>query len=175
MSMPSHQAASKAYAAIDLETSINSASPHKLILMLYEGAVAALYKARVFMQEKKVAQKGQEISHAIGIIDTGLASCLNQELGGEIAQNLASLYDYMSRRLLEANIHNNVEYINEVIGLLNELKGAWEQIGSVVGNAPASTATAAADTGLALESMPSSVINNGTGAEVPTSVSYGKA
>jgi len=169
MNMSAYQAASKSYAALDLETSINSASPHKLILMLYEGAISSLHKARIFMQEKQTAQKGQEISRAISIIDEGLASCLNEEQGGDIAKNLASLYEYMSFRLMQANIHNNVEWLDEIIKLLTDLRGAWEQIGALA-TTPPSTGQ-----GLELEAMSPAGINTNQGAETPASVSYGKA
>jgi flagellar protein FliS len=62
------------------------------------------------------------------IIDEGLKSCLNMNVGGEMAQNLAALYDYMNQRLLIANLKNDTSILDEVSGLLSELKGAWEAI-----------------------------------------------
>ena len=131
-----------AYATVGLETSINSASPHKLISMLYDGALTALAKAAAQMKAGDIAAKGNSISQAISIIDNGLRASLNKKQGGEIAESLDSLYEYMSNRLLAANIGNHPEYIEEVRTLLKELKGAWEQIG-----AP-SRADAGAATGL---------------------------
>lgn len=174
MNMSAYQAASKAYASVDLETSINSASPHKLILMLYEGAITSLHRAKALMQEKKIEEKGKEISRAISIIDEGLAACLNQDQGGDIAVNLASLYEYLSFRLLQANMHNNIEWVEEVMTLLNELKGAWEQIGDAAAMPAATTSPAeAANESLQLETMPTA-LNNNTNAESTVSVSYGK-
>jgi flagellar protein FliS len=116
-----------AYAKVGLETSITSASPHKLIAMLYDGALTALAKASHQMKTGDVAGKGNSISQAISIIDNGLRASLDQK-GGEIAQSLDALYEYMSGRLLAANLNNQPEYLDEVRNLLKELKGAWDQI-----------------------------------------------
>lgn len=117
-----------AYAKVGLETSITSASPHKLIAMLYDGALTALAKASHQMKSGDVAGKGNSISQAISIIDNGLRASLDQKSGGEIAQSLDALYEYMSGRLLAANLNNQPEYLDEVRNLLKELKGAWDQI-----------------------------------------------
>lgn len=116
------------YAKVDLETSIGSASPHKLIAMLYEGALTVLAKASHQMKTGDVAGKGNSISQAISIIDNGLRVSLDKKIGGEIAENLDALYEYMSARLLMANLNNQAEYLDEVRKLLKELKGAWDQI-----------------------------------------------
>src|SRR5689334_14605377 len=93
-----------AYAKVGLETGVTAASPHKLIVMLYDGALAAIMTGITQMKAGNVQEKGKAISKAIQIIDNGLRASLDKEVGGEIAQNLDALYDYMSRRLLEANI-----------------------------------------------------------------------
>ena len=84
------------------------------------------------MQQGKVAEKGKEISKAIDIIDTGLKQSLNYEAGGELAENLASLYEYMTMQLLRANLENNVAYVQEVYQLLSDIASAWQQIGANV-------------------------------------------
>jgi len=117
-----------AYATIGLETSISSASPHRLISMLYDGALTALSRAVVQMKAGDIAAKGKSLSQAIAIIDTGLRASLDKKGGAGIAESLDSLYEYMSNRLLTANLSNRYDYIEEVHQLLNELKGAWEQI-----------------------------------------------
>jgi len=117
-----------AYAMVGLETSISSASPHKLISMLYDGALTALSKALAQMKAGDIAAKGKSISQAIAIIDTGLRASLDKKGGAGIAESLDALYEYMSNRLLAANLENRLEYIEEVRTLLNDLKGAWEQI-----------------------------------------------
>jgi len=116
------------YARVGLETSVATASPHQLILMLFDGALLAIAKATTAMQQKNVADKGQAISHAIDIISNGLAASLNFSEGDELANRLAALYDYMCRRLLHANLHNDLAALNEVSHLLGEIKSAWEEI-----------------------------------------------
>ncbi len=118
-----------AYAKVGLETGVSSASPHKLIVMLYDGALAAIMTAITQMKAGNIQEKGKAISKAIRIIDDGLRASLDKEAGGEIARNLDALYDYMSRRLLEANINNSPEMLDEVRGLLADLRDTWNQIG----------------------------------------------
>ena len=118
-----------AYANVGLETGIASASPHKLIVMLYDGALVALLGARSNIAAGNIAAKGAAISKAITIIDNGLRASLDKSAGGEIAENLDALYDYMSRRLLQANLKNDVAIVDEVHGLLADLRGAWVAIG----------------------------------------------
>lgn len=118
-----------AYSQVGVETSIASASPHKLISMLFDGAILAISHGRLHMQQGNVAAKGAAISKAIAIIDEGLKVSLDEDAGGELAQNLKALYEYMSNRLLMANIKNDAQGLDEVARLLGELKGAWEQIG----------------------------------------------
>ena len=118
-----------AYAKVGAETGVEAASPHKLISMLFEGALMSVAAARGHMQRKEIAAKGAAITRAIAIIDEGLKISLDVKAGGELAQNLKSLYEYMCHRLLEANLKNEVEPLNEVGRLLSELKGAWDSIG----------------------------------------------
>jgi len=122
------QRAIHAYTKVGLETGVEAADAHKLVLMLYEGALLALLEARQCMERREVAAKGQAISKAVMIIDGGLKASLDIEAGGELGERLANLYDYMSERLLQANLHNRPELIDEVSRLLTELRGAWEQI-----------------------------------------------
>jgi len=117
-----------AYANVGLETGIASASPLKLIIMLYDGALAALLGAKHNMAAGNIAAKGSAISKAITIIDNGLRASLDKSAGGEIADNLDALYDYMTRRLLEANLKNEVGMVEEVHRLLADLRGAWVAI-----------------------------------------------
>ncbi len=128
-----------AYAKVGVETGVVAASPHKLIVMLFDGAIAAIGNARQHMQAGNVAEKGKVISKAIAIIDEGLRASLDKKAGGAIAQNLDSLYEYMGNRLVEANLKNQPEILEEVLGLLRDLKSAWEAIGTTgtSGNAPA--------------------------------------
>lgn len=106
----------KAYAQISVESAVMSASPHQLIEMLFDGANSALVRARLFLEQGDVVAKGEALSKAINIIDNGLKAGLDQEKGGEIATNLSELYDYMIRRLLQANLRNDAQAIEEVKG-----------------------------------------------------------
>jgi flagellar protein FliS len=117
-----------AYANISLETGVTAASPHKLIVMLMDGAMVAIAAARQHMQLHEIAKKGEAISKAITIIDSGLRASLDSKAGGEIAANLAALYEYMSNQLLTANLKNDDSKLQEVYELLKELKEAWESI-----------------------------------------------
>lgn len=126
----STSAAISAYNKVGVESGVTSADPHKLISMLYQGALLAIANARNGILRKDIPAKGQAISHAILIIDTGLNASLNKEVGGELALNLSALYDYMSQRLLFANINNDMAALEEVSRLLGELKEAWESIRS---------------------------------------------
>ncbi|HAZ54352.1 MAG TPA: flagella export chaperone FliS [Franconibacter helveticus] len=118
----------KAYAQIGVESAVMSASPHQLITLLFDGAMSALVRARLFMQQGETVAKGEALSKAINIIDNGLKAGLDQEKGGEIADNLSSLYDYMIRRLLQANLRNDTQAIEEVEHLLTNIAEAWKQI-----------------------------------------------
>jgi flagellar protein FliS len=117
------------YSNTSMETGVYDADPHRLIMLLFEGAALTVSSAIGHMERNEIAQKGRSISHAIAIIDKGLSASLDMKAGGEIAQNLSSLYDYMTRRLLHANLNNDVAALKEVLGLIGELRGAWEAIG----------------------------------------------
>jgi flagellar protein FliS len=120
--------AAQTYAKVGLETGVATASPHQLILMLFDGALLAIAKATTAMQQKQITDKGQAISQAIDIISNGLGASLNFSVGDELPNRLAALYDYMCRRLLHANLHNDQAALNEVSHLLGEIKSAWAEI-----------------------------------------------
>lgn len=117
-----------AYAQGGLEAQVQSATPHQLILLLFEGASTAITVARLHMEQGDVAQKGKLISQAIDIITNGLKASLNLDAGGKLAGQLAALYDYMARRLLSANLENNLAALDEVSKLLGEIHSAWIEI-----------------------------------------------
>lgn len=112
-----------------LEQEVEAASPHKLICMLFDGALKAIMLARARMHDKDVAAKGEAISKAIAIIEEGLRLSLDKNgPGAEIAANLDNLYEYMSARLLVANLKNDVMALDEVQFLLGQLRDAWATI-----------------------------------------------
>ncbi|SEO14606.1 flagellar protein FliS [Duganella sp. CF517] len=117
-----------AYAKVGMETGVVAASPHKLIVMLFDGALVALSTALNGMRSGNIAEKGKSISKAIMIIDSGLRAALDKKAGGEIAEGLDSLYEYMSGRLVTANITNEPAILEEVQRLLIELRDAWNAI-----------------------------------------------
>ena len=116
------------YKNVGIESGVAAADPHKLILMLYQGALLAIASAKNQILRKQISAKGSSITKAIKIIDEGLKACLDVEAGGEIGKNLYRLYDYMNQRLLIANLKNDTAILDEVSALLSELKGAWESI-----------------------------------------------
>ncbi|MDD3352511.1 flagellar export chaperone FliS [Zoogloea sp.] len=124
--------AANAYAQVGLETGVSDADPHKLILMLFEGALLSIATASAAIDSKDIPGKGMAISKAIEIINDGLKLSLDYEAGGELAERLGALYDYMTNRLLYANLHTSRPALEEVAGLLRDIKGAWESIGTTV-------------------------------------------
>ena len=124
MFSPGHSGAN-AYARVGVETGVMGASPHRLIVMLYQGARQAIAQARMHVQQGNVPARGEAIGKAIQIVESGLQLSLNLEVGGEIAERLDALYSYMSRRLLEANIKQSEAMLVEVDGLLATLEEAW--------------------------------------------------
>lgn len=117
-----------AYRQVAIESDVSTADPHKLIQLLFDGARAALAIARTAMQANDIPRKGAAISQAIRIIDSGLRASLDLEQGGDLAAKLDALYDYMSNRLLHANLKNDLAAIDEVNNLLAEIQGAWAEI-----------------------------------------------
>src|SRR5690349_9726493 len=124
----SMKSGASAYAKVGVETGVMAASPHKLIVMLFEGAMVAVNSAAQLMGAGDIAGKGKSISKAIAIIEEGLRASLDRQTGGEIAANLDALYQYMNTRLVLANRDNDREKLEEVLRLLAELKGAWDAI-----------------------------------------------
>ena len=127
MNMTRLHGAVQAYSKVGVASGVEQASPHRLIQMLMEGAIEKVAKAKGYMERKEIANKGSHISWAISIID-GLRASLDKTNGGDIADNLDDLYDYMTRRLIRANMENNPDLLDEVISLLRSIKGAWEDI-----------------------------------------------
>ena len=109
------------------KTNVITADPKRLVLMCYEGAIENLKIARNRYAEKDYEGKASVVNKAQNIISE-LQCSLDFEKGGSIAGNLESLYNYMSRRILHADVNKDVGAIDEVIGMLSELKSAWEEV-----------------------------------------------
>ena len=120
-------AAAQQYQKIDTLSNIESASPHRLIQLMMERALAKIGVARGHMERREVQRKGANISDAINIIE-GLQASLNHKADQRMSENFDALYAYMMRRLLQANLHNELAILDEVAGLMSELKEAWDAI-----------------------------------------------
>jgi len=119
-----------AYATIGIDMSIESASPHKLVLMLFDGAILAIAQATAQSKSGDKMAMSESILKASNIISQGLRDSLDPTAGGELAVRMAALYDYMCVRLQFANLRGDVAIFKEVSGLLSELRSAWEEIAS---------------------------------------------
>lgn len=117
----------QAYQRVNTQTSITDADPHKLIQLLYNGALERINMAKARMQAKDYEGKGKLIGKAIEIIG-GLRSFLDFEKGGDLAARLEGLYDYMERALLEASARNDMAKLDEVANLLRSVKEGWDGI-----------------------------------------------
>lgn len=118
----------ESYARVGVQVDVEEASPHRLILMLFDGAIAAVSIAKIHMEAGEIPQKGESISKAISLINNGLLASLDKEAGGDLAERLAALYEYMASRLLFANMKNSLATLDEVSELLSSLRDAWAQI-----------------------------------------------
>lgn len=115
------------YAKVKNGVGVTEATPHRLIQMLMEGALDKIAIAKFHIEQNEVGPKGESISTALSIID-GLRVSLDKSAGGEIAENLDALYEYMGFVLVEANLNNNIAQLDEVSQLLREIKSAWDAI-----------------------------------------------
>ncbi len=119
-----HATALAAYQTVGTAAEVDGARPERLIQMLLDGALNRIYTAKGELQRGDIAAKGSLIGKAISIVD-GLRMSLNPE-AGEISRNLEDLYDYIARRLFEANVTNNPDLLDEAATLLHEIKSAWD-------------------------------------------------
>ncbi|UTF60803.1 flagellar export chaperone FliS [Gilvimarinus sp. DA14] len=125
--MSPYSAAARQYQQVNVQSSVVDASPHRLIQMLFEGALERIAQAKGAMLRSDIALKGELISKAIKIIQ-GLQGSLNDNEGGDLAANLDQIYDYIIRTMIQANRQNKPELLDECGQLLGEIKSAWDQI-----------------------------------------------
>lgn len=118
----------QSYQNVGFETDIRGSDPHRLIVLLFEGALSALDRAEAALAARNIQDKTNALTRAIEIILDGLGASLNLEEGGDVAANLKALYDYMASRLTHANFQNDLGAIQEVRGLLSEISEAWKEI-----------------------------------------------
>lgn len=123
---------SSVYRQVGLETAVAGATPHKLVMMLFDSAVEALSMARSAMRDGQIEMKGHAIGRAVRIIEEGLKAGLNLKEGGELAANLRDLYVYVELQLTRANLRNDPALLDECLRLLEPLRDAWKAIESQV-------------------------------------------
>lgn len=126
MSNYNPQEALKQYRQLGIESEISNASPHRLIQLLFEGALARLAAAQGAIERGDLAAKGELLGKAISIVG-GLRSSLDMS-AGELSERLDQLYEYINLKLLEASVQNDAEKVNEAIQLLKTIKSGWDEI-----------------------------------------------
>lgn len=119
------------YKEVRVQSSVMDATPHRLIQMLMEGVLEKIALAKGNILRKEIAQKGENIGKAITIVG-GLQASLDKEKGGELAENLNSLYGYMSQRLLMANLQSDEAILDEIADLMLEIKAGWDAIPGIL-------------------------------------------
>jgi flagellar protein FliS len=127
---PGAQQALKSYQTVGAHAQVAAADPYRLVQLMLANVAERLAAARGHMERGEIARKGEQVSKAIAVVNA-LDSSLNFERGGEIAANLHSLYQYMVIRLVKANTDNDVGGLDEVAGLLRNIKDGWDGIGAV--------------------------------------------
>ncbi len=119
------QQSARTYAQVGLETEVLSASPEHLITLLFNGARTAILQARLHMEQGNVAGRGQSLSKAIDIVDSGLKMAVDTEKGGELARNLVATYDLILQNLMLANLRNDAEKLTLAERMLTNIADAW--------------------------------------------------
>jgi flagellar protein FliS len=127
MAFPPNAAKLNAYRSTSVHAGLEASDPHRLVVMMMDGALERIATARGLMSHGPSADKAQLLHRAVAIIDE-LRNSLNFKAGGEIATNLDSLYEYMCQRIMQANAANKPEWLDEVSRLLGEIRAAWLQI-----------------------------------------------
>ncbi len=118
----------QAYATVGLETQVLGANPQQLITLLFQGALAAIMKARLYLKNEDIAGRGMAISKAIDIVDSGLKASVDTEVGGELANNLITTYDLVIRNLLLANLNADEESLTLAETILTDISQAWREV-----------------------------------------------
>lgn len=128
MFTPVSARAASAYKRVGAETSVEGASPHQVICLLFEALMQSLYSARGALARGDIEGKGQSLGRAVRILEEGLKSGLDIESGGDLALNLRGVYNYSILRLTSANLKNDAPLIEEVIKLIVPVFDAWKSI-----------------------------------------------
>jgi flagellar secretion chaperone FliS len=132
----------KAYRKVGVETMVLSSDPHRLVLVLFDGALNAIDVGRAHMASGRTVEKTHSLSKAIEIVDEGLRVSVDRKAGGELAERLVQLYQFITMRLLQANLRNDANALEEARRILAGLRGAWAQIAPRPNAVPAAPAGA---------------------------------
>ena len=117
------------YRKTGVEIDVHAATPHRLVEMLFDGLMEALAQARGAIAGGNVELKAQAVGRAVRILDEGLKAALNLQDGGRLAADLNDLYAYVTLRLTQANLRNDVKSLDECRQLIQPLQQAWAEIG----------------------------------------------
>jgi len=115
------------YQDVNAYGALAEASSHEVITQMYRTALTRIAEAKGSIERGEIGRKGEQIGKALAIVE-GLLMSLDNEQGGEIAENLTRLYDYMARHLVRANLENDAAALDEISGLIRELRDGWEAI-----------------------------------------------
>lgn len=129
MFSPVSARATSAYRQVGVQSMVDGASPHQLIKMLFDGLILSLNGARGAMERGDVTEKIRHLGKAVRILQEGLLGAIDRERGGEVANNLAMLYEYCVGRLTLANARNDIKLVEEVAGLIGTVAQGWNEMG----------------------------------------------
>jgi len=119
----------KAYSKLGMQTDVLNADPHRLVLILFDGAIGAIHRAKGFLAQRLIAEKCEALLQAMRIVDAGLSASVNSSFAPEFAGRLTALYKYVLMRLARGNSHNDLQALEEAASVLADLRDAWVKIG----------------------------------------------
>lgn len=123
-----HRSQSSFYSRVQVDTGVIGADPHRLVSMLFDGALAAIARAQGAIERGDIAAKGQAIGQAVSIVEEGLRGALDMGRGGEVATALDELYACLIYRLTRANLTSDATLLRECAELLTPVREAWDSI-----------------------------------------------
>jgi flagellar protein FliS len=129
--MRANHRAIESYGQVKVSTGASQANNVELIQMLFDGLIESLSTAKGHIQHNNVSEKSKAIARASRIV-LGLQGALDFEKGGDLAANLNELYNYVTRRLLHVNARNDLKALEEIHGLMTEIRSAWETVPALI-------------------------------------------
>ena len=129
--MRANNRAIESYGQVKVSTGVSKSNNVELIQMLFDGLIESLATARGHIQHNNIAEKSKAISRASRIV-LGLQGALDFNQGGDLANNLNELYSYVTKRIFHINVRNDLEALDEVYGLMSEIREAWSEVPSLV-------------------------------------------